>query len=140
MSIIQCAPIVFRARLIAGNMNFLSHSFKIALYTSAASLDQTTLTYTTNGEVVSPGYTAGGAPAIASTVAVGTSNIYVNFSDVTWSDPALDITAAGAMIYSTTNIDLPPVVILSFGPPVRKTGTFTVKFPASTQETALIRI
>jgi acyl CoA:acetate/3-ketoacid CoA transferase beta subunit len=115
-------------------------TFKIALYTSTATLDASTTVYTTTGEVVGTGYTAGGqtltvSPAPASG---GTTPAYLGFNNVTW--PSATFTAAGALIYNSTQNNK-AVAVLSFGSDKTVTAKpFTVVFPSATSTTAIVRI
>ena len=78
----------FKTALLNGDVDFSAGVFKLALYTNAASLTASTATYTTNGEVVGAGYTAGGEVLVASVNALdGVS--YVSFGNVSWSGAIL---------------------------------------------------
>jgi len=129
----------FKTGLMNGTFNFTSGSFKIALYTNAASLDATTSAYTSTGEVVASGYTAGGlALTIAQTPTVGNSgNIaYISFNNAVWNSA---LTARGALIYESTTGN-PAVCVLDFGSDKTSNATFTVQFPNPSNTTAIIRI
>ena len=131
---------VFLSGLMNGDYDFSVDTFKIALYTNNASLSNTTSTYTTDGEVVATGYTAGG---IALTVSVtpivaGTNppTAYVSFNNASWTSA---LTARGALIYKSGSGN-PTVCVLDFGNDKTSTTTFTVQFPAATNTSAIIRI
>jgi len=127
---------VFRTGLMNGTFNFTSGTFYIALYTNEATLSPTTTAYTTEGEVVASGYTAGGlALTIAQTPTVGNSGnvAYISFDNAVWSGA---ITARGALIYTSGGA----VCVLDFGADKTSTTTFTVQFPAVTNTSAIIRI
>ena len=129
----------FKTGLMNGTFNFTSGSFYIALYTNAASLDATTTAYTTTGEVVASGYTAGGlALTIAQTPTTGVSGntAYISFANAVWSSA---LTARGALIYQATTGN-PAVCVLDFGSDKTSNSTFTVQFPAVTNTSAIIRI
>lgn len=119
------------------------HTFKIALYTSAASLDATTTNYTTSNEVVGTGYTAGGLTlTVVDPVTSGTTAL-VDFLDATWGSAT--ITAAGALIYNTTTDGgagtTNAVAVLSFsGDKTSTNGDFIIQFPAADASNAIIRI
>tara|TARA_R110000822_G_scaffold107968_1_gene237305 strand:+ start:3341 stop:3742 length:402 start_codon:yes stop_codon:yes gene_type:complete len=121
----------FKIGLTEGQFNFSTDTFYIALYTNAASLDQTTTAYTTTGEVVAAGYTAGGEVL---TPLVGTTSAYVSFDNVSWTG---SFTARGALIYKSGG---DAVCVLDFGADRTSTGIFTVQFPIATADQALIRI
>jgi hypothetical protein len=122
----------FKIGLIEGQFDFNTDTFYIALYTNAATLDQNTTAYTTTGEVVASGYTAGGEVL---TPLVGTTSAYVSFNNVSWSG---SFTARGALIYKPG--DGGAVCVLDFGADKTSTGTFTVQFPIATADQALIRL
>ena len=131
----------FKQQLFEGDFDFSSgttQTFKIALYTNDATLDQTTTTYTgTTGEVVATGYTAGGE-AITPSLAIDSSTgiAYIDFSDASWSGA---FTARGALIYRVTTGN-PAICVLDFGSDKTSTSTFVVEFPPNTSTGALIRL
>jgi hypothetical protein len=125
-----------------GLQNFSANTFKIALYTSSATLDANTTAYTTSNEVATGGnYTAGGNTlSVTTTPTNGGSGTtaYIDFADTTWS--AATITARGALIYNNSQSNS-AVAVLDFGSDKTSTdGDFTVQFPAATNTTAIIRI
>ena len=140
MAIAQGATNTFKIGLLDGNYDLAAGSFKIALYTGAASIGPDTTAYTTTGEVVASGYTAGGnALTISQVPTIGTqtgvATAYLSFSNVTWTSA---LTARGALIYDAgSNAS---VCVLDFGADKTSTTTFTVQFPAVTSTAAIIRI
>ena len=127
-----------RAGLVNGTINFASDTFYLALYTNAATLDETTSAYTTAGEVVASGYTAGGQVVTATIGSQTTSSgsvTYITFSSPSWTSA---LTARGALIY--TPGDNGAVCVLDFGNDKTSTSTFTVTMPANTSTSALIRL
>ena len=127
-----------RSGLANGTINLSSNTFRLALYTNEATLDQTTTAYTTTGEVVASGYTAGGQVVTATVSSATTSAgsvVYVSFSSPSWTGA---ITARGALIYKAG--DNGAVCVLDFGSNKISTSTFTVTMPANTSTSALIRI
>ena len=131
----------FKQQLFEGDFDFSSgttQTFKIALYTNNATLDQTTTTYTgTTGEVVASGYTAGGeliTPSLA--IDSSTGVVYIDFSNASWSGA---FTARGALIYRVTTGN-PAICVLDFGSDKTSTTTFQVEFPPNTSTTSLIRL
>ena len=127
-----------RSGLVSGSFNFSSNTFYLALYTNAATLDQTTTTYTTIGEASGGNYAAGGlvVTATVSTDATPSGSVtYINFSSPAWTGA---ITARGALIYKAG--DNGAVCVLDFGSNKTSTNTFTVTMPANTSTSALIRI
>jgi hypothetical protein len=123
----------FKTALLLGAVDFAADTIKIALYTNAASLNADTPAYTSVGEVVAPGYIAGGevlSPTLASVD--GTS--FVSFANVSWSGA---ITARGALIYKDGGS---AVCVLDFGADRVSTTTFTVQFPPATNISAILRL
>ncbi len=122
-----------------GTFNFTSGTFYIALYTNEATLDASTTAYTTTGEVVASGYTAGGEILVINqTPTTGNApntTAYVSFANASWTGA---ITARGALIYKAG--DNGAVCVLDFGANKTSAATFVVQFPAATDTTAIIRI
>ncbi len=119
------------------------HTFKIALYTSAASLDAATTNYTTSNEVVGTGYTAGGITLTNIDPTSSGTTAFVDFADATWTSAT--ITAAGALIYNSTTDGgtdtTNAVAVLSFGGDKTSTnGDFVVQFPTANSTAAIIRL
>jgi hypothetical protein len=130
---------VFKTGLMNGTFNFTSGTFYMALYTNEASLDASTTAYTSTGEVVASGYTAGGlALTIAQAPTVGNSGntAYISFGNAVWTSA---LTARGALIYQSGSGN-PAVCVLDFGADKTSTTTFTVQFPAVSNTSAIIRI
>ena len=144
MSITQGQTTQFKVNLLSGLENFASgtpYTYKIALYTGNAALNNATATYTTANEITGAGYTAGGKPLTITQVPVGDLNsntAYISFAPVIWTGASF--TARAALIYnSTTNAS---ICVLDFGSDKTNTqaGTFTVTFPTPTATNAIIRI
>ena len=129
----------FRSSLMTGGINFASDSFKLALYTNAATLNELTTTYTAVGESSGGNYVATGQAVTASinyaTTTTG-SVAYVTFSAPSWTGA---ITARGALIYKDGGSS-PAICVLDFGNDKISTSTFTVTMPADTSTSALIRL
>ena len=135
----------FKTGLLAATFNFTQttgNAYKIALYTSSATINRDTTEYTTGNEVASGGKytTAGKSLAIGSqTYTLKTSTACVDFANVTWETST--ITARGALIYNDTASGDPSVCALNFGGDKTSTsGTFTIQFPDLTDTEAIIRI
>jgi len=133
----------FKTGLPSGTFNFntgTSQVFKIALYTNAATLNADTTGYTSTGEVVASGYTAGGQTLVISQVPTtgntGTT-AYWSFNNAVWSTA---VTARGALIYLANGTTNPAICVLDFGADKTSSTTFTVQFPAVTNTSAIIRI
>lgn len=134
----------FKKQLLEGGHNFTQttgNRFKLALYTSSATLGASTTSFTTDNQVTASGQyvTGGGALAVGSqqtSVASGTA--IVDFADRSFT--GVTITARGALIYNTSNSNA-AVCVLDFGGNKTATaGTFTIQFPAFTTDTAILRI
>jgi len=127
-----------RSGLINGSFNFSSNTFYLALYTNAATLDETTTAYTTTGEASGGNYVAGGQ-IVTATVGTETTSAgsitYINFSSPAWTGI---ITARGALIYKAGANGA--VCVLDFGSNKTSTNTFSVTMPANTSTSALIRL
>jgi len=141
----------FKRDLLKGFHDFDSSggdTFKIALFTSSASLGASTTDYSTTNEITNTSgsaYTAGGETLTNNGVTGGSgaSTAYVDFADAQWTSASF--TANGAMIYNTqTNGGsgtTDAVCILAFGGDfTASNGTFTVQFPAANTSDAIIRI
>jgi hypothetical protein len=142
MAIQQGQCTVFKKNCLSGLENFAvgtPYTYKIALYTSFATIGPDTLTYseTTANEITGTGYTATGKvltviPPLSDNQ---TQTAYLSFANVTWS-PA-SFTAAGALIYNSTTGAA--VAVLSFGSDKTATNTFTITFPTDNSTNAIIR-
>ena len=135
MSIVQGQTTSFKQGLYGV---FLTGTFKMALYTGNASINQATTVYSAANEVVGTGYTAGGILLTGVTVNTDptTSTVYVNFNNAVWT-PA-KFTARCALIYNTSAANA-SVAVIDFGSDKSCSNTFTVTMPANTSTTALIR-
>jgi len=127
-----------RTGLIDGTLKFATDTFRLALYTNSATLNQLTAAYTSDGETSGGNYVAGGQVVTATVntaLGASSSTVYVNFSSPVWTG---SITARGALIYDVTTGAA--VCVLDFGNNVTSTSTFTVTMPANTSTSALIRL
>jgi|TARA_R110000765_G_scaffold298253_1_gene393349 hypothetical protein len=145
MAITQAMATSFKVALLGGDMDFssgTSDTFKIALYTSSATMSAATTAYATTNEVSGTGYTAGGntlAVAAVPTDGGSGTTAYLDFTDSTWSTAT--ITARGALIYRNSGSGNPAVAVLDFGADKTSTGgAFTIQFPAASNTAAIIRI
>jgi len=152
MAITTALATSFKVDILSGGHNFnttnraLSSNtqdvFKIALYTSAATLDSTITAYTATNEVSGTGYSAGGATLTINQVPVSsgspTTTAFIDFADVSWTSATF--TANGALIYNSSNSNK-AVAVLAFG--ADKTvlsGTFTIQFPVAGAGASIIQI
>lgn len=144
MAITQAMCTSFKKQLMEAEHNFKSSggsTFKIALYTSSATLDSSTTAYTTSNEVVGTGYTAGGNTLTNISPTTSGTTAFVDFNDSTWSTAT--ITARGALIYNSSSVNYtnPAVAVLDFGTDKSSSaGNFTIQFPVADASNAIIRI
>ena len=140
MAITQAMATSFKVQLLNGQQNFSSNTFKLALYTSSASLDENTTAYTSSNEVPSTGnYSAGGNTLTVSVTPTNSGNVaYISFANTSWANAT--ITAAGALIYNNSQSNA-AVCVLNFGGDKTSTnGTFAVNFPTADASNAIIRL
>lgn len=150
MAISQTLATSFKVEILDGIHNFgvgvirastAADTFKIALYSTLATINDTTTVYTTQDEVTGTGYTAGGNTLVISQVPTSTSTettAWLNFDNSSWTTASFS--ADGALIYNSTQGNK-AVAVLNFGGTKTATAqTFTVTFPASTSDAAIIRI
>jgi hypothetical protein len=141
MAITQAMCTSFKVELLQGVHNFTNttgDTFKIALFTSSATLDATTTAYSTSNEVSGTGYTAGGNTLTNVTPTSSGTTAFTDFADTTWSTAT--ITARGALIYNSSESNK-AVAVLDFGSDKTSTaGDFTIIFPTADASNAIIRI
>ena len=143
MAITQAMCTSFKQALLDGEMDFSSdtaQTFKIALYTSSATLGAAMTAYSVTNEVSGTGYTAGGNTLTISTnpTTSGTT-AFLDFADTTWA--AATITARGALIYKADGAGDPAIAVLDFGSDKTSTaGDFTIQFPTADASNAILRI
>lgn len=141
MAITQAVCTSFKQELMVGTHNFTlttGNVFKIALYTSSATLGASTTAYSVTNEVSGTNYTAGGNTLTNVTPTTSGTTAFTDFNDTTWSTAT--ITARGALIYNSTNANR-ACVVLDFGTDkVSTAGDFTIVFPSPDATNAIIRI
>lgn len=144
MAITQGVTNTFKRDVLLGLHNFNSaggHTFKLALYTSSATLSPATTDYTATNEVSGTGYTAGGITLTNGGVSLSGNTAYFDFSDAVW--PSSSITARGGLIYNTTTggggSTTDAVMVLDFGSDKTSAPNFTVQFPTPDSLTAIVR-
>jgi len=150
MAITQAMCTSFKVALLDGEMDFSSDTsqvFRIALYTSAATLSAATTAYggtigvtPDTNEVTGTNYTAGGnVLTISANPASSGTTAFLDFADTTWTDAT--ITARGALIYKADGATNPAVAVLDFGADKTSTaGDFQVQFPTADATNAIVRI
>jgi len=131
----------FKSGLLSGLHDFDNpggNTFKIALYTSSATLGASTTAYSATNEVTGTNYTAGGNTLVSVSPTTSGTTAFVDFADTTWS--AATITANGALIYNANSSNA-SVVTLAFGSDKSSSnGDFTIVFPVANATDAIIRI
>tara|TARA_R100000995_G_scaffold49925_1_gene23974 strand:+ start:1783 stop:2211 length:429 start_codon:yes stop_codon:yes gene_type:complete len=141
MAITQAMCTSFKKELLEAKHNFLAsggNSFKLALYTSSASLGAGTTAYTTSNEASGTNYTAAGAALTNINPDSSGTTGFADFANLTFS--TVTVTARGALIYNDTNSDR-AVCVLDFGGDKTATaGDFTITFPTADASNAIIRI
>lgn len=142
MAIVQALCTSFKQEVLVGTHNFTATTgdvFKLALYTSAASLDSTTTAYSATNEVAASGsYTAGGITLSNVTPVTSGTTAYVDFGDAVATSAT--ITARGALIYNSSKSNK-AVAVLNFTTDQTSTnGTFTVVMPTPDATNAIVRI
>lgn len=141
MAISQALATSFKQEILVGTHNFTAttgDTFKLALYTSAATLGASTTAYTATNEASGTNYTAGGAALTSVTPTTSGTTAFCDFADLTFS--TVTITARGAMIYNSSKSNK-CVCVLDFGSDKSASaGDFTVIFPTADSTNAIIRI
>ena len=146
MAISQAMCTSFKQELLQGKHNFTNssgHTFKLALFTSSASLGAGTTDYSTSNEASGTGYSAGGGTLTNVTPTTSGTTAFTDFADLTFSTAT--VTANGALIYNTTSGGgsgtTDAVIVLAFGGDKTSTaGDFTIQFPTADASNAIIRI
>lgn len=141
MAISSAIPTSFKQELLVGTHNFTAssgNSFKLALYTSSATLGATTTAFTTTGQASGTNYTSGGATLTSVTPTTSGTTAICDFADLVFGTAT--ITARGAMIYNDTQSDKAVAVIDFGGDKTSTAGNFTIVFPAANATAAIIRL
>ena len=143
MAITQAIANAFKKQLLEGDQNFSSGGdvFKLALYTSSATLNSATTSFTTTNEVANSGtYASGGGDLTGQNTSIASGVAIVDFADLSFT--GVTLTARGALIYNTSSaVTNAAVAALDFGADKTATsGTFTIQFPAFTTSAAILRI
>jgi len=145
MAITSAVCTSFKVELLKGVHNFTAttgNTFKIALYTSSATLGASTTAYSTSNEITNTSgtaYTAAGATLTSVTPVASSTTAVCDFSDVSYTDATF--TANGCLIYNDSASGDPSCVVVAFGADKTVTsGTFTIQFPTADATNAIIRI
>ena len=145
MAITSAVCTSFKVELLKGVLNFTAttgNTFKIALYTSSASLGASTTAYSATNEITNSSgtaYTAGGATLTSVTPVADSTTAVCDFADVSYTSASF--TANGAVIYNDSASGDPACAVIAFGSDKTVTsGTFTIQFPTADATNAIIRI
>lgn len=146
MAITQAMCTSFKQQILEGVHDFRvtgGDTFKLALYTSTATMSATTTAYSATNEVANSGtYAAGGGTLTNVNPTTSGTTAFTDFADLSFTSAT--ITARGALIYNTTPTHTytnPSVAVLDFGSDkTSTTGTFTIQFPTADATNAIIRI
>ena len=150
MAITSALTNTFKEELLGGYHSFnasgdtpAGSAFKIALYTSSASLGTTTTAYSATNEISGSGYSAGGNTLTNTGVGTSTTTSYTDFSDTSWTSASF--TARGCLIYNSSSVTglttNAAVCAVDFGgDKTVSSGTFTIQFPTNDSSDAIIRI
>ena len=144
MSISSAICNSFKQEILVGTHNFTASSgnaFKLAMYTSSASLGAGTTAYSTSNEISNASgsaYTAGGKALTSVTPVLDGSTAVCDFADISFTSASF--TANGCLIYNDTQADKAVCVVAFGGDKTVSSGTFTIQFPAADASNAIIRI
>lgn len=134
----------FKQEILVGTHNFTASSgnaFKLAMYTSSASLGAGTTAYATTNEITNASgsaYSAGGKTIVSVTPVLDGSTAVCDFADISFTSASF--TANGCLIYNDTQADKAVCVVAFGGDKTVSSGTFTIQFPAAAASTAIVRI
>lgn len=127
----------FKLEALQG-IHLAADTYKIALYTNAATLDATTTAYSATNEVSGTGYSAGGATLSGYAATSSGTTAFLDWADAAWTTST--ITARYALIYNSTRSNK-ALAVIDFGADKTSTaGTFTVVLPTADASNAIIRI
>jgi hypothetical protein len=141
MAITSAVCSSFKQEVLVGTHNFTAssgNSFKLALYTSSATLGAATTAFTTTGQASGTNYTSGGNALTNITPVLSGTTAVCDFADLTFGTAT--VTARGCMIYNDTNADKAVCAIDFGGDKTSTAGDFTVVFPSPTATGAIIRL
>jgi hypothetical protein len=143
MAITQAIANSFKKELLEGQHEFQfgGDKFKLALYSSSATLNSTTTSFTTTSEVGNSGTYASGGGALVQpnpSTSIASGVAIVDFNDLSFTGAT--ITARGALIYNTSATNKAVAVLDFTADKVSTDGTFTIIFPAFTTAAAILRI
>ena len=135
----------FKQEILVGTHNFTASSgnaFKLALYTSSATLNKSTTAYSSSNEISNTSgsaYSAKGKALTSVTPVLSTDTAVCDFADISWTSASF--TANGCLIFNDSATSDPAVCAIAFGSDKTVTsGTFTIQFPTADADNAIVRI
>ena len=144
MAITSAICTSFKQEILVGTHNLTAttgDTFKIALFTSSATLGASTTAYSTSNEITNSSgtaYTAGGATLTSVTPTTSGTTALCDFADVSYTSASF--TANGALIYNSSQSDKAVCAIAFGGDKTVTSGTFTIQFPTADATNAIIRL
>lgn len=141
MAITSAICTSFKQELLVATHNFTASTgdtFKLALYSSSATLGATTTAYVTTGEATGTNYTAGGGTLTNVTPTTSGTTAVCDFADLTFGTAT--ITARGMLIYNSTDANKSVAAVDFGGDKTSTAGDFTIVFPSPTATGAIIRL
>ena len=145
MAITSAVCTSFKVELLKGVHDFTAttgNTFKIALYTSSATLGAGTTAFSSSNEITNSSgtaYTSGGATLTSVTPTSDSTTAVCDFSDVSYTSASF--TANGALIYNDSASGDPACAVIAFGgDKTVSSGTFTIQFPTADATNAIIRL
>ena len=145
MAITSAVCTSFKVELLKGVHNFTAttgNTFKIALYTSSATLGASTTAFSATNEITNSSgtaYTSGGATLTSVTPVASSTTAVCDFNDVSYTSASF--TANGALIYNSSASGNPACAVIAFGgDKTVSSGTFTIQFPTADSTNAIIRL
>jgi len=136
----------FKAELFRAIHNFTASTgdvFKLALYTSAASLSANTTVYSATNESSGTGYTAGGlaltnvTPVLVTDPIAQAEVVVVTFANPTFT--SVFVTYRKALIYNSSKANRAVAVFIFDTDRVISGGNVTFQMPPATTSSALLR-
>ena len=144
MAITSAICTSFKVELLKGVHDFTAttgDTFKIALFTSSATLGAGTTAFSTSNEITNSSgtaYTSGGATLTSVTPTTDSTTAVCDFADVSFTSASF--TANGALIYNSSESNAAVAAIAFGADKTVSSGTFTIQFPTAGATTAIIRL
>ena len=134
----------FKQEILVATHDFTSSTgdtFKLALYTSSATLGASTTVYNATNEITNDAgsaYVAGGQDLTSTTPVLDSSTAVCDFNDISWTSASF--TANGCLIYNSSKSNKAVCAIAFGSDKTVTTGTFTIQFPTADASNAIVRI